>query len=321
MHPTLADGILYDTMYGHQFSLFKRGERTLIMSLRKHLWLLGVVALIGLPLHTSVSAQTIVFQDTFDSELLGTTTVLSNWTVTAGNVDVIGPGFADLYPGNGNYLDMDGTCGSATIQSPSLNLSPGTYQLSFEIGNNPGTIPPGGGNNGLKVSLGTVFNLFVPAPATLTPISAQFVVATPTVASLVFQETGPTDCGGSVLDDVTLVISQPTVAIDIKPGSDPNSINPRSRGVIPVAILTTDTFDAATVDPTTVLFGATGTEVAPAHFALEDVDRDGDTDLILHFNTQQTGIQCGDTSATLAGETFSGQMIEGSDSIKTVGCK
>ncbi|GAG49200.1 unnamed protein product, partial [marine sediment metagenome] len=32
------------------------------------------------------------------------------------------------------------------------------------------------------------------------------------------------------------------VAIDIKPGSDPNPINPMSKGVIPVAILGSDTF-------------------------------------------------------------------------------
>jgi len=112
-----------------------------------------------------------------------------------------------------------------------------------------------------------------------------------------------------------------TASIDIKPGSFPNSINPNSQGVIPVAILTTDTFDATTVDPATVLFGATGTETAPVQSALEDVDGDGDIDLILHFNTQNTGIVCGDTSAFLTGETFSGQAIEGSDSIKTVECE
>ena len=118
------------------------------------------------------------------------------------------------------------------------------------------------------------------------------------------------------LDTVT------TVTIDIKPGSDPNSINPKSKGKIPAAILTTDTFDATTVDPTTILFGATGNEAAPVRSALEDVDGDGDTDMILHFNTQDTGIQCGDTSsASLTGETFDGQMIEGSDSVKTAGCK
>lgn len=111
------------------------------------------------------------------------------------------------------------------------------------------------------------------------------------------------------------------VTIDIKPGSFPNSINPKSKGKIPVAILTTDSFDATTVDPITVLFGRTGTEAAPVHFAFEDVDGDGDADMILHFKTQETGILCWDTSASLTGKTFGGQMIEGSDSIKTVGCK
>src|SRR5439155_24889907 len=112
-----------------------------------------------------------------------------------------------------------------------------------------------------------------------------------------------------------------SIAIDIKPGTFPNSINPRSKGVIPVAILTTDTFDATAVDQTTVRFGPNGTEAAPVQSALEDVDGDGDTDMILHFKTQDTGIVCGDTSASLTGETFGGQAIEGSDSIKTVGCK
>ena len=111
------------------------------------------------------------------------------------------------------------------------------------------------------------------------------------------------------------------VKIDIKPGSFRNSINPKSKGKIPVAILTTDSFDATTVDPTTVLFGRTGTEAAPVHFALEDVDGDGNTDMILHFKTQKTGIRCGDTSASLTGNTVSGQAIERSDSIRTVGCK
>lgn len=116
------------------------------------------------------------------------------------------------------------------------------------------------------------------------------------------------------------------VTIDIKPGSFPNSINPNNQGVIPVAILTTDpsdnvtTFDAATVDPVTVRVGPTGTEAAPVHDALEDVDGDGDTDMTLHFNVQDTGIKCGDTSAMLKGETLDGEAITGTDSIRTVAC-
>ena len=42
------------------------------------------------------------------------------------------------------------------------------------------------------------------------------------------------------------------VAIAIKPGSSPNTINPKSHGVIPVAIQTTDTFDATTANPWSV---------------------------------------------------------------------
>jgi probable HAF family extracellular repeat protein len=112
-----------------------------------------------------------------------------------------------------------------------------------------------------------------------------------------------------------------TVTIDIKPGSDPAPINPKSQGKIPVAILTTDTFDATTVNAASVRFGATGIEAAPVQVAVEDVNGDGRPDLLLDFNTQDTGIQCGETSAFLTGKTFSGQAIQGSDSIVTVGCQ
>jgi hypothetical protein len=112
-----------------------------------------------------------------------------------------------------------------------------------------------------------------------------------------------------------------TVLIDVKPGSFPNSINPRSKGVTPVAIRTTAAFDATTVNPSTVRFGRTGTEASAVHSAFEDVGRDGTRDLILHFETQETGLTCGGTSASLTGQTLGGQAIQGSDSIHTVGCK
>lgn len=48
---------------------------------------------------------------------------------------------------------------------------------------------------------------------------------------------------------------------------------------------------------------------------------DGLGDLVLHFRTEQTGVQCGDTSVSITGATVSGVPILGSDSITTVGCK
>ncbi len=51
-----------------------------------------------------------------------------------------------------------------------------------------------------------------------------------------------------------------------------------------------------------------------------DVDHDGDADLVLRFQISETGLACGDTEATLTGETTDGQPIEGVDSVNTVGC-
>jgi hypothetical protein len=53
------------------------------------------------------------------------------------------------------------------------------------------------------------------------------------------------------------------VALDTKPRSFPNAINPNSNGVIPVAILTTDAFDATTVDPLSVEFGPHSSRRSP----------------------------------------------------------
>ena len=109
-----------------------------------------------------------------------------------------------------------------------------------------------------------------------------------------------------------------SVAIDIKPGSDPNSINPQSRGVISVPILGSDTFDVTEVNLASLGFGPSG--ASPTHpnaFHLEDVNDDGFTDLVTHYRIQQTGIVFGDTEACLTGETLGGQPFGPCDSINT----
>src|SRR5262249_26157923 len=110
------------------------------------------------------------------------------------------------------------------------------------------------------------------------------------------------------------------VAVAIRPRAESNRINPRSKGHIRVAILSVNGFDATTVLPQTVRFGPTGTEAAPTDFALRDIDHDGTVDLILRFAINETGIRCGQKSAVLKGQTASGQLIQGSDFIKTIRC-
>lgn len=111
------------------------------------------------------------------------------------------------------------------------------------------------------------------------------------------------------------------VPIDIKPGSDPNSINLGSEGVVPVAILTTPDFDAATVDPLTVeLQGSTVRLKGKSGNAgsLEDVDGDGDLDLVVQIYTEALELSPGDTEAVLTAYTYSGLMVTGSDFIRVV---
>jgi len=50
----------------------------------------------------------------------------------------------------------------------------------------------------------------------------------------------------------------------------------------------------------------------------KDVERDGDTDLVLHFRFADTNLDCNSDEGTLLGETFGGIPIEGCDSITMV---
>jgi hypothetical protein len=132
------------------------------------------------------------------------------------------------------------------------------------------------------------------------------------------------DGDGLKVCDIGAYEIQPAIKIiglDIKPDSQTNKINPRSKGVIHAAVLTSEDFDALLVDPDTVLFGPAGAAKAHTQAHVEDVDYDGDMDLLFHFKTQETGIQCGDTEATLTGNTWGGTPISGTDSVNTVGCK
>jgi len=109
------------------------------------------------------------------------------------------------------------------------------------------------------------------------------------------------------------------VTIDIKPDGVPNSINPKSRGKIPVAVLSTAEFDApAQVTIMSLMFGRTGSESSLAFCKPEDVNGDGRQDLMCHFETEQTAFQSGDTQGILKGLTVTGILLKGVDSVRIV---
>jgi beta-glucanase (GH16 family) len=85
-----------------------------------------------------------------------------------------------------------------------------------------------------------------------------------------------------------------------------------TRGVIPVNLLSSATFDATTVDHSTVAFG----EATEAHVDkktgeptrhVEDANGDGLLDLVFHFRANEIGADC--TSVPFNGSTFDGQPI------------
>jgi hypothetical protein len=111
------------------------------------------------------------------------------------------------------------------------------------------------------------------------------------------------------------------VTIDIRPGSYPNSINLGSNGVVPVAIFSTATFDARTVDPSTVTLANAPVKLkgkGQPMASFQDVNGDGRLDLVVNVQTNALELTSGDVAAVLKGRTFSGQPIKGSDSVRIV---
>jgi hypothetical protein len=93
------------------------------------------------------------------------------------------------------------------------------------------------------------------------------------------------------------------VDIDIVPGSDPNTWPcQNTEEDLPVAILSTEDFNATNVDAGSVRFGKAGTEASEVHRDdggdaerhVEDVNGDDRDDLVFHFRFEDTGFSCDD---------------------------
>lgn len=107
-------------------------------------------------------------------------------------------------------------------------------------------------------------------------------------------------CGSVTSAEAKLVVYV-CIDLDIKPGSCPNPINVKSKGVFPAAILGSSEFDVTTIDPETIILTRDGFDgVRPIRYNYEDVgtpfqgvlcnctdlDGDGYMDMTFKFDTQ-----------------------------------
>jgi hypothetical protein len=157
------------------------------------------------------------------------------------------------------------------------------------------------------------------------PASGYYVVGVTSYARQ-FRNGGNLTTGTIGNGDYKLVITGVTppvqqIAIEVKPGNDEIApINPRSKGKIPVALLSSSKFDAMNVDVSSLTFGATGDEKSFSHCGQsgEDVNGDGRLDLVCHFENQVAGFEKGDLEGIVRGKMKWGTRIEGRAFLKVV---
>jgi hypothetical protein len=132
------------------------------------------------------------------------------------------------------------------------------------------------------------------------------------------------------------------IKVDIKPGSWPNPINPKSEGLFSLAICGTADFDVGTINPEEVLLGVPGSKIgaAPVRWSYEDVatpwlgeeggghelESDGYLDIVFHFDTQDLsfatylGVYGGETiRLQIQGRLYDwagGNLIRGHDYVR-----
>src|SRR5215510_5502208 len=176
-----------------------------------------ILIALTLVVFTPTGQAATIFSDNFNTENGGTGQLnyagFTKWTVSNGAVDLIGNGFFDFFPGNGLYVDLDGTVFQAgLLSSTPIALSAGNYTVQFALGGSRR-----GDTNTVRVTLGSFLNetFTLGSGDPLATITRTITVGAPTTASLTFQNNGG-DNIGAILDNVSVDSSDATTVPESK---------------------------------------------------------------------------------------------------------
>lgn len=151
-----------------------------------------------------------------------------------------------------------------------------------------------------------------------TPLAA---IATDTIVLRDFTALSAGSADQFPIGEITVVGRPATTTIDISifPGEPNETITAGSNTSIPVAILSSATFDATRIDTASLRFGRTGTEKSLKSCSRpKDANNDGRADLRCQFAARTAAFRPGDTAAVLRGATSDGRSFEGAGTVRVV---
>ena len=159
------------------------------------------LAIAGLALSLSSAHAATVFSDDFNTNPRGLNITPTGWSVSSGSVDVIGDGYFDFLPGNGRYIDLDGSTNSAGLLGTSLLLAANTsYIATFQLAGNHRN----GNSDVVNVTFGDVQASYTVVPsAGFTTYSLVFTTIASGNYTLSFRDQGA-DQMGALLDNVAV---------------------------------------------------------------------------------------------------------------------
>jgi hypothetical protein len=295
---------------------------------------LAVVGLVlgALLLPTTTGAQT----TTTWIEATGYATGVDSPPIDGVFDDYANPGMASI--GNNGYAELRGRVGFPLGVLPA-GATPLAASASLPVSNFEGTRPvavyglAGDCAIGLPdFGAGTrLATLSVPPTGTTTIVVDATALVADALATgapcveLVLREATPNEVNYTLMfvDGATLAVdlagqAPRIVDIDVMPWTVPNVIHRTRDRFIPVAVLSSEDFAAASIDPATLTFGRTGEEpsLVRCGHVLADVNGDGLADLLCKFETKIAGFLWTDTVAELRGRTLEGWPVRGSDTVR-----